>query len=235
MSRYLIIGVLFGLLSCGSHDSIDDQPQGLPTQPLSDAATQTETATDTAMGTDTDTAIVTPDESIPTCVPGCVTASDCDMGTPAYSSDNYSCDDSVCVYLGCHSDAECTKSIPGSVCVENDLGSNYCVIACVDVGDCDMGVAAYDTDNYECVSGGCDYTGCNSDAECAELSPDYVCRSQVMGTSFCVMGCQSANDCDLGVAAYDADNYECVSGGCEYTGCLSDAECEALDSDSVCQ
>ena len=47
--------------------------------------------------------------------------------------------------------------------------------------------------------------------------------------------CPPAADCDLGSAAYDADNYACTGGVCIYTGCNNDAECQALQSGHVCR
>ncbi|MBI4816773.1 MAG: hypothetical protein HY791_10975 [Deltaproteobacteria bacterium] len=42
---------------------------------------------------------------------------------------------------------------------------------------------------------------------------------------FCVRGCSTAADCSSGSPAYDADNYECQTGVCVYSGCRSDDEC----------
>ncbi|MEP7120690.1 MAG: hypothetical protein ABJE95_07270 [Byssovorax sp.] len=56
----------------------------------------------------------------------------------------------------------------------------------------------------------------------------------------CVLKCQSPADCAVGATAgspYDADNYTCTGGGCEYIGCHTDAECAVVYNDSkhVCR
>jgi len=101
-----------------------------------------------------------------------------------------------------------------------------CLPACTSAADCSAGIEAYDEDNYACVEGGCVYTGCIGDDECRSLG-DYVCRD--VGPLFvCQPACERVSDCDLGLAPYDADNYACVEGGCDYLGCLSDEECQDL-------
>jgi hypothetical protein len=51
------------------------------------------------------------------------------------------------------------------------------------------------------------------------------------GPNVCVVACQTAADCPYpGVAAggvYDANNWECQEGRCQWMGCLNDAECAA--------
>jgi hypothetical protein len=47
----------------------------------------------------------------------CIVSAD----TPAYDTDNYACEDGVCSYLGCHSDAECQATFtsePNIVCYQ---------------------------------------------------------------------------------------------------------------------
>ena len=92
-----------------------------------------------------------------------------------------------------------------------------CTQSCNTAADCDLGSSAYDSDNYDCVSGACEWTGCNSDAECEATMSGWVCTTALSGLDYCAMGCNTAADCDLGSAPYDADNYECVSGACEWT------------------
>ena len=46
---------------------------------------------------------------------------------------------------------------------------------------------------------------------------------------YCQPGCNTTADCDLGSAAYDPDNYSCDQGACIYTGCNSEAECQAVN------
>jgi hypothetical protein len=117
-----------------------------------------------------------------------------------------------------------------------------CKEGCLAVSDCIIsgGGPAFDNDNYSCNAGACDYTGCNSDSECASSFPNqnYVCRSVVAGyPAACVKGCQVANDCTIAGAgpAYDADNYACNSGGCSYLGCNSDTECTFSGPNYVCR
>ena len=103
---------------------------------------------------------------------------------------------------------------------------SVCLVQCTVPADCAAPSAPYDADNYDCQTGTCTYTGCNSDAECQALG-DYVCRANG-GLSLCQMACNSPSDCGLGSVAYDADNYQCDNGGCLYSGCNNDAECQAL-------
>ena len=48
-------------------------------------------------------------------------------------------------------------------------------MACVTTVDCDLGYTAYDEDNYECLGGGCVYSGCNTDQE-DDYADGYVCH-----------------------------------------------------------
>lgn len=48
---------------------------------------------------------------------------------------------------------------------------------------------------------------------------------------YCQVTCAVAADCSLGSPAYDADNYKCVGGACQYKGCNSDAECAQTFND----
>jgi hypothetical protein len=51
----------------------------------------------------------------------------------------------------------------------------------------------------------------------------------------CAVECATAEDCDLGAgAAFDEDNYACRMGGCTYTGCTSDSECEMQSPGTIC-
>jgi hypothetical protein len=115
---------------------------------------------------------------------------------------------------------------------DSELPSNdvsWCQMACTSSADCSQNTAAYDADNYSCVSGICRYDGCRNDAECTASwnQSGYVCGSAVFGVRYCAEVCSQPSDCTLGLAAYDADNYNCVSGACVYLGCRSDAECAA--------
>jgi hypothetical protein len=101
------------------------------------------------------------------------------------------------------------------------------------VADCVVAAPDYDADNYACEGGVCRYTGCTGDAECAQKGA-YVCRDTAAlllpgldGVPTCVVACQAAADCAMpsAGAAFDADNYACIEGGCVWTGCNSTAEC----------
>ncbi|MEQ8456321.1 MAG: hypothetical protein RLO52_15750 [Sandaracinaceae bacterium] len=105
----------------------------------------------------------------------------------------------------------------------------FCQLGCASVADCATASPAFDADNYACEGGACRYTGCVDDGECRATFMDdrYVCRDPGTGTRSCVQGCASAADCGTGTPAFDADNYACEGGLCFYTGCRTDAECEA--------
>ena len=119
-----------------------------------------------------------------------------------------------------------TKTTTDTSTTAADEAADVCLVACADASDCGMGVEAYDEDNYACLDGGCVYSGCNSDAECSSLG-EYVCRD-VGPLRVCQPACAVVADCDMGLAPYDEDNYACVDGGCDYLGCVSDAECAVL-------
>lgn len=103
-----------------------------------------------------------------------------------------------------------------------------CTRSCIGTGDCSQGTAAFDADNYSCTASVCVYKGCNTDNECKSSFSDnsYICRP-VAGLPTCVKGCASVSDCNLGSAAFDADNYNCTAGFCAYKGCNNDSECQA--------
>jgi hypothetical protein len=113
-----------------------------------------------------------------------------------------------------------------------------CLESCQAPADCVLAGSAYDEDNYACASGVCIYTGCVSDAECqADLGPAYRCRPNPLGVPACFEACSAPVDCIIpGGARFDEDNYACTGGACVYTGCVSDAECQAdLGSGYVCR
>ena len=221
MTRHWNLFCLLGLLACSAGNGPG------PADPKDTDATQ-----DSDDPTDTDTQ--SDDEAPPFCVQSCTSNTDCDLGTEAYDADNYDCKEGACVYTGCNSDEECSTSWADNVCAEMDSGPSYCATACETQADCDLGSAPYDADNYDCKQGACHYTGCNSDSECASMLDSYVCLEHPFGIAYCVPGCDSNADCDLGSRAYDADNYQCTSGGCMYSGCNSDEECQSLGSEYIC-
>jgi hypothetical protein len=51
--------------------------------------------------------------------------------------------------------------------------------------------------------------------------------------ALCRIGCTTASDCTSASPAFDADNYRCDAGACVYTGCNTDAECEASFSSTA--
>jgi hypothetical protein len=106
-----------------------------------------------------------------------------------------------------------------------------CQRVCSSPSDCSQGYAPWDEDNYACPDGVCVYTGCRSDSECQSVAgmSGYVCRRLAGWTiDQCVRACQSAADCAQTYPPWDADNYACTEGACDYLGCLSDAECQAV-------
>ena len=131
--------------------------------------------------------------------------------------------------------------------------AKYCIFGCNTASDCvPAGANAItDADNYKCEDGKCVYLGCLSDAECDEIygavtaanGKVYRCnKNGAYGYPECTPVCSNAADCNLygdgsTQYAYDLDNYKCESGFCVFTGCNSDAECEATmpSSDYKCQ
>lgn len=110
-----------------------------------------------------------------------------------------------------------------------------CLQACAGPADCATGTGPFDADNYDCDQGHCVYLGCHDDLECQQLLASYVCRDDGYGTEVCTPPCSSPADCDLGAGpGYDADNYDCVAGGCRYLGCNDTPECQPLGSQYVC-
>jgi hypothetical protein len=175
------------------------------------------------------------DDPVPVCLPPCATAADCAIPSAgeAYDADNYSCDNGGCTYTGCNSDAECSSL--NYLCRQvNGADWSTCVPQCSTPSDCDLGAgAAYDADNYICDNGGCVYGGCNDDAECQATNAATACQDFGNGILACVLTCSTVADCDQGQLAFDADNYACADGYCEYTGCNSDAECMEF-TNNVC-
>jgi hypothetical protein len=173
------------------------------------------------------------------CRPVCSSPADCATpNSPAYDADNYTCQNGACIYAGCLSDAECNAQTPGWLCRLLPLvGTKACVKACGTPADCAASSGAtYDADNYTCDSGGCTHHGCNNDAECNQDYPGRVCRPDGTGEKSCYPTCTTVQDCaSSGGAAYDADNYACVSGLCNYLGCQSDAECASPTATYVCR
>ncbi len=51
--------------------------------------------------------------------------------------------------------------------------------------------------------------------------------------AICKRDCQTPADCTTAAGAFDADNYTCNGGACDYKGCNSDAECATSFGDPV--
>ncbi|MFO0726573.1 MAG: hypothetical protein U1E65_22495 [Myxococcota bacterium] len=165
------------------------------------------------------------------CLQACTSPADCAQNAPGYTADHYRCD-GACHWLGCASDADCAN-VPNTTCALTPGTSlRTCQKRCGSPVDCSAGTVAYDADNYACPSGLCVYTGCNSDSECQTGLNDPAMRcGRLPGYTYavCLKGCSASSDCSLAQAgaAYDADNYRCTSGLCEYRGCNSTAECQS--------
>lgn len=173
------------------------------------------------------------------CVGTCGDAADCVpiSSTAITDADNYRCQGGACQYTGCNGDGECTAVFgAGWVCRTGLVGVASCVKACADVAACVVPSSPlYDQDNYSCVGGGCQWDGCNNTNECTSAlsDPRYRCDPVPgLGFSSCYLTCSGASDCvspGAGVA-FDADNYRCQSGSCQYLGCNSDSECQAQNN-----
>ena len=121
----------------------------------------------------------------PECTPTCSNAADCNLygdGSTqyAYDLDNYKCENGMCVYTGCLSDAECETSTYSSdyKCIEQDYSGRtlkICTLTCKTAADCANSV--YPEEFYECKNSQCVTKSCESDEWCAEyMTEDYVCR-----------------------------------------------------------
>jgi hypothetical protein len=149
---------------------------------------------------------------------------DADGGHPGADGGQHDAD-------GGHPGADGGQPGPVDAGAASDAGppaADYCLPVCTSPADCNFGSAPHDSDNYDCRSDVCVYTGCNDDAECRTLG-NYLCRP-VPGSDvpFCLPACATPADCNLGSPPYSADNYECQNNACVYTGCNDDAECRAL-------
>ena len=173
------------------------------------------------------------------CVGTCGTAADCvpASSTAITDSDNYRCQGGACQYTGCNADGECTAVFgAGWVCRTGLVGVASCAKACTEVAACVIPSSPlYDEDNYSCVAGGCQWDGCNNTSECTSglSDPRYSCDPVPgLGFSSCYLTCGVPSDCvpaGAGVA-FDADNYRCLAGSCQYLGCNSDSECQAQNN-----
>lgn len=122
-----------------------------------------------------------PGALIPVCVPTCGTVDDC-AGTGALvDADNWSCDASLCQYLGCQSSAECQQVFanPSYECtVLAGATTPTCNLTCGAVSDCTSASPITDADNWTCEERACLYLGCQSTEECEEalMKPNVACE-----------------------------------------------------------
>jgi hypothetical protein len=102
-----------------------------------------------------------------------------------------------------------------------------CLLSCSTSADCSLTGPLYTSDHYLCKNNTCHWTGCASDNECQTTFQDmtYVCDLS-LSLPGCVKSCASPNDCITpNTTLFDADNYACTNGTCEWTGCTTDTEC----------
>lgn len=109
-----------------------------------------------------------------------------------------------------------------------------CKTPCSTTADCEAVTLAPGANDHVCTNGGCQPTGCVSDAACEAYLTGYVCRAMGAGVPTCTPACTVAADCSLGAPPYLAENYECVDGGCLYRGCNTDMECQGTDATRAC-
>lgn len=144
------------------------------------------------------------------------------------------CDDRCTALLDCPARQICSAE---GRCVDVEP---TCQPACASAADCSGPLSIVDEDNVSCVAGRCLYDGCNCDAECDEffaLFGDFtgVCRDVIGSVPQCFLACATVEDCaNPDDPAQDADNFECVEGGCVRMGCLNTPECVATTVFSVC-
>jgi len=202
-----------------------DSATRLGTQPDRTGASENPTTSESSTPPPSYKTSTAAEDAVQVCLVACASAADCATGVEAYDEDNYTCEDGGCVYTGCTSDDEC-RSLGDYLCTES-AGPSVCQPACDSVSDCVLGLAPYDSDNYECNDGVCAYLGCLSDEECQDLGA-YTCAPSSGDVRYCTMACSSVSDCVGPGAPFDEDNYDCKAGACVYTGCLSDEECSDM-------
>jgi len=170
------------------------------------------------------------------CQQACDRAADCGVESLAFDSDNYRCDEGLCVYSGCNDDRECEETYRGAYTCRRTPQAvlPYCLQRCAGVADCAVDLPAFDADNYACEDGVCVYTGCRTDDECSvTMRGDYVCHAfGEGGLRACYERCERAADCAVeNVGTSGEDNYACDEGVCRWLGCNDDLECEQTHRD----
>ncbi|NUP09078.1 MAG: hypothetical protein HOW73_23755 [Polyangiaceae bacterium] len=180
---------------------------------------------------------------LPTCRLQCSTPSDCFSPSPLFDQDNWSCEESRCVYLGCQNATECEDAFqaPGYDCVAPS-GSSVptCIRTCGQAADCASPSPVADADNWTCEDSVCVYLGCNSSTECQDTfqSPNYECTTLSGATvPSCNLTCSAPPDCASPTPNADADNWACEDSSCVYLGCNSTAECQdsLMNANYVCE
>jgi hypothetical protein len=177
------------------------------------------------------------------CLTPCSDASDCGQDGPAlYDSNHYACVEGVCRHQGCRNDAECTAAFEPDYACDDSLETPGCRRTCSSPSDCAIqGSEMNSADNYACVDQFCEWLGCNDNQECVDdLGDGHICMSADSSDRLvvpsCVDVCTTASDCASPTDLYGEDNYVCEAGGCLWTGCNDDDECEGLvNVDLVCR
>lgn len=225
-------------------DSSTDDPDG-----SSDAAdvadivdVQDDATSDVADTDNQDAEDTTSPHAVAVCLNPCESPDDCgNDGDPLYNPEHYSCQSGACVFDGCTSDAECEQSLGAAYGCDDSLETPSCVATCSTVDDCTKQDSLNDADNYECDGGFCRFLGCNDDQECVDARGDgYTCVSgqdhPTSSVGVCSEACSTVSDCGSPADLYGEDNYECLGGGCIWTGCNSDEECNGIvDRGLICR
>jgi hypothetical protein len=182
------------------------------------------------------------------CYSPCASADECGTADIVpFNSAHWTCTEGRCNYLGCTSDDECKAFSATTLCLTTK-GAKVptCEHPCSTASDCAStnNGALYDADHFSCDNSTCTHLGCNSDAECNWNKPagTYACRKQAPSNEYagCLKACSVPADCVLASTglAFDADNFACKEGVCEYTGCNSNEECTSSNPtlpDITCQ
>jgi hypothetical protein len=108
-----------------------------------------------------------------------------------------------------------------------------CWHSCGTPDDCaTAGAPSLSASHWSC-DGVCHYLGCQSVADCPTSGgQSYVCVSAPGSIPACIPACATPSDCvTAGVPIFQAANYACRAGLCQWTGCLSDQECRDTYSD----
>jgi len=84
--------------------------------------------------------------------------------------------------------------------------------------------------NWSCVSGHCEFLGCQNTSECQAVFPgmqNITCNANVQPHQ-CTIPCTGPGDCAIPDSSlYGADNWSCTNQLCVYAGCNNDQECAA--------